>query len=233
MAENTKSSLSAAEEQLAHAKAKLDEMIAARDRAKAALEEIEQKRRSFARDFLLGAMRDAKSTRAAANERNDAQTALEDMELLVDEAQSAVQRAQGLIISRRFGDHWEDILTLGARHADLLEKVITTRDTLYAATTEYAVIGQQILAAASRARTLFPHGAMGGNPSRVIEYVTADAQKLASIIGETMPNDIFSALPKRFGFGASCADALEKERAFWKQQNLDDPNAASQAEIAA
>lgn len=235
MTEVTSSDLHAAEEQLANAKAKLAEVIAARDRAKSALEQIEQKRRGFARDFLLGLVRDPKATRAAANERNDAQNGLEDMELLVDEAQSAVQRAQGLIISRRFESHWGDVLELGARHADILEKVITARDTMFAAMTEYAVIGREIGVAATRAKLLFPSGIkiMGVNPSHVQQYVGADVQNLANVMADTMPNDIFRAMPENRGFGRGYPDALDQERSFWESQKLDEPNAGQKREAAA
>jgi hypothetical protein len=217
-----KVSLHDAEAAVASAKATLAEMMARREEAKAALVEIEKKRREGARALLLGKAADTKATRAAANARDDAQKLLEDMELVVDEAQRALVDAESCVLRRRFEEVWQGVLDLGRRRGDLLEKVIANRDAMFAAMTEFLVAGREASTKASQARRFFPYGALGAVPDDVLRYVSADIQKLAGVLTETLPHDIFMQIPKDRSLGRGWADVLNNEHMFWELQELDD-----------
>lgn len=203
---------------VAHSKERLAEMVVKRDEAKAALEEIERKRRDGARALLLGKITDAKAIRAAANARDDAQKLLEDMELVVEEAQIAVVEAEAALADQNFYTQWTEIVAHGARRVELLAEALTARDRMYEAIEKFRAIGQGLAPMIGRLRHI-PVG-VGVDPQNVRRFVGADIQRAVAIVTEVMPQEVFMNLPE-FARPAAWEDMAEKEISFWDSQALD------------
>jgi hypothetical protein len=216
-----------AESEFGRAKEMLASMIAKRDEAAAALKVAEEKRRSVARSILMGNTDATKAKKAATAERDDAARLLEDIELVVQEAEAAVKAAQIKVHDQQFRQLWSEMLALGARRAEQLGKMASARDAFFAAYVDYRRIGLQILPLQGKTTSIPSALKLSFDPIRVAGFIGGDNDRVSALLIDTMPSDLFMRLPHDRSMGR-CTDAADSEMSFWASNELDDDAASAE-----